>query len=221
MTQGSANALKKLLHQANEFREKSQKSLVVFDLDSTLFDVSPRLEQILHDFANLQSTLEKFPESAQILANAKTLPQDWGIRQALIRLDLHLHSEDFLRAVHKFWLESFFTNHYLQYDRIYPGAPEFVRRLYELGSEIVYLSGRDVRDMSAGTIEALHKFGFPIECERAQLVLKPIKGSDDAEFKKNWFLKVPPDQFQKIWFFENEPVNVSAIEKHLPHMEVW
>lgn len=220
MTQGSGKWLKKVLNQAAELQKSNQQTLAVFDLDSTLFDVSPRLERILHDFAELPETQKKYPETVFALRNAKTERTDWGIRQAIIRAGLHRQTTEFHEAVKNYWIASFFTNHYLQYDVVYPGAADYVRRLSNLGCDIIYLSGRDQTGMWDGTVEALKKHNFPLDPDHSQIVLKPVKGSDDAEFKRDWFLGIPQGKFAKIWFFENEPLNVNLIEQHLPEIDI-
>ena len=220
MTQSSGKWLKQILQQMKSLSQSQQKTLAVFDLDSTLFDVSPRLQQILHDFADRPEIQDRFPESIALLRTARTERSDWGIRQALQRAGLQTHSEEFHQAVKDFWIESFFTNHYLQYDQVYPGAAEFVTQAQASGCEIIYLSGRDHEGMWDGTLQALTQHGFPVNAPREQIVLKPIKGSDDALFKRDWFLKLPENEYARIWFFENEPVNVLAIQEHLPQVEI-
>lgn len=195
-------------------------TLAVFDLDSTLFDVSPRIRQILQDFAVHPEFSTRFPESTKVLKNLQTERNDWGIKDAIIRAGLHEHSENFLEDIKLFWKTHFFSNPYLHYDEPYPGATEFVQTLWQMGVEIVYLTGRDQERMGTGSFDVLKKWGFPVGQERAQLVLKPKAGLDDAKFKREWFDQVAWDKIQKSWFFENEPVNLIEIEKHHPHVDL-
>jgi len=92
------------------------RALLVFDLDSTLFDVSPRLERILLDYAADQEHQKRFPESCEILKNIKMLRSDWGIRNALIRAGLDDHHPEFDDSIKAFWKRTFFSNEYLHYD---------------------------------------------------------------------------------------------------------
>ena len=150
--------LQQSLTEAKSISQKQGKSLAVFDLDSTLFDVSPRLLRILHDFANLESTKKNFPEASQIMMGIEMKKTDWGIRNALIRAGLDHQHPDFHMHLKSFWEEKFFSNHYLQYDLPYEGAVEFVNNIAKAGAEIVYLTGRDVARMGTGSNEILKKW---------------------------------------------------------------
>lgn len=212
--------LQQSLTEAKNISQKQGKSLAVFDLDSTLFDVSPRLLRILHDFAHLESTKKNFPEASAIMQNIEMKKSDWGIRNALIRAGLDHHHPDFHMAIKAFWEEKFFSNHYLQYDKPYEGAVEFVNNVAKAGAEIVYLTGRDVARMGLGSGEILKKWGFPLEAPSSQLVLKPQKGMDDARFKSDWFFAIPKSAYKKIWFYENEPVNIHLVRAEHPEVEI-
>jgi hypothetical protein len=196
------------------------RGLFVFDLDSTLFDVSPRLERILMDYAALPEHQTRFPESCEILKNIRMLRSDWGIKNALIRAGLDDHHAEFHDSIKAFWKKTFFSSEYLHYDIPYEGAVEFVQKVAGFGCEIAYLTGRDVHRMGRGSDEVLRKWSFPLSIPKAQLVLKPQAGMDDAEFKTNWFRAIPYEAYDKIWFFENEPVNVNRVAQHLDHIEI-
>ncbi len=194
--------------------------LVVFDLDSTLFDVGPRIQQILHDFAHHEGFQKRFPEPVKMLKKAETQRADWGIKQAVLRAGLEHASEEFHDALKNFWIEKFFSNAYLHFDVPYDGAVEFVQSLDQLGAEIVYLTGRDIYRMGVGSAEVLHKWKFPLNGPKSRLVLKPDKGLNDAAFKSNWFAELPTEKYAKIWFFENEPVNINQVLLDHQHVEI-
>ncbi|MEZ0391871.1 MAG: HAD family hydrolase [Pseudobdellovibrionaceae bacterium] len=212
--------LQKILTEISNLRASGQSVLVVFDLDSTLFDVSPRLKKILHDFAEVPEHQQRFPESVEILKKIETYRSDWGIKNAVIRAGLDSHHPDFHKCLKEFWMKHFFSNEYLHFDIPYEGAVEFVLELWNLGADIVYLTGRDVHRMGPGSREILLKWGFPLDDERAILVLKPQKGMDDAEFKSDWFAAVPTEKYGKTWFFENEPVNVNLVRLQHQHVSI-
>ncbi|MEN0059941.1 MAG: HAD family hydrolase [Bdellovibrio sp.] len=211
--------LQQILDALQNLSQEKKKTLVVFDLDSTLFDVSPRLERILLDFAALPFNQDKFPEEISLLKNAKTLRSDWGIQAALQRAGLSPQSVAFHTAVTEYWKKNFFSNHYLQFDRPYEGALEFVKAIDNLGAEIAYLTGRDVERMETGSVEVLEHWGFPLH-EHATLVLKPHRSLDDAQFKTDWFIEKDKKNYEKIYFFENEPVNLLHLEQFCPHVEM-
>jgi hypothetical protein len=212
--------LRQILGQIKNISENGGKSLAVFDLDSTLFDVSPRLQRILLDFAENPENQKKFPESVQVLKTIQTQRSDWGIKQSLIRSGLDNHSTEFHQAVRQFWIESFFSGRYLKYDLPSDGAVDFVNQVHEAKCEIVYLSGRDQPGMEKDTRQVLQSWKFPLDDQASRLVLKPQKGMDDAKFKRDWFLEIPDDVYTRIWFFENEPMNVNLIRQHLPNIEI-
>jgi hypothetical protein len=204
--------LEQILTEIRQFKSRGVASLVVFDLDSTLFDVGPRLERILTDFAKIPDFQKRFPDQIQHFKNIKFERRDWGIKNMLIRAGLDHHHPEFEEAVRDFWREHFFSNEYLKYDRPYAGAVKYVQSLAEAGAELAYLTGRDVHRMGTGSEQVLRDWDFPLS-ERAQLVLKPHRSMDDALFKKDWFNSLPVGQFAKVWFFENEPVNIRLIQE--------
>ncbi|MBK9323339.1 MAG: HAD family hydrolase [Bdellovibrionaceae bacterium] len=219
MTQ-SSHLLRQILVKIAALQSQGRKSLAVFDLDSTLFDVSPRLQQILMDFAAFPLHKKLFADQIQHFKNIRTERKDWGIKNALERAGLDKHHPEFLAAVRDFWIERFFSNEYLQFDLPYDGAVEYVTKVANLGADVVYLTGRDVQRMGAGSALILKKWGFPLDDIQTQLVLKPHKDLDDAEFKTNWFASLPTNKFTDIWFFENEPVNILHLREQLPHVNI-
>lgn len=219
MTQPS-QCLRKILTEISDLNSQGLRTLVVFDLDSTLFDVSPRLKKVLHRFAEVPEHQSQFPEACEILKKVETYRTDWGVKNAVVRAGLDQHHPDFHDALKAFWLKSFFSNEYLEFDIPYEGAVEFVKDLEKLGTEIVYLTGRDVARLGKGSREVLLKWGFPLDDQKHKLVLKPEKGMDDAQFKSDWFALLPADHYARVWFFENEPVNVNLVRLRHQRVEI-
>ncbi|WP_295904959.1 HAD family hydrolase [uncultured Bdellovibrio sp.] len=211
--------LSQILVNIQDLTKQGKKSLVVFDLDSTLFDVSPRVERILLDFAAAPINQKRFPEQVALFNKIKTMRTDWGIQNALQRAGLDGHHPEFQEAVREYWQKHFFSNHYLQFDNPYEGAIEFVQAVDQAKAEIVYLTGRDVERMGTGSVEILHQWGFPLH-ERAKLVLKPHRSMDDAQFKTDYFVEAEKKDYAKIYFFENEPVNLHHLMQFCPHVEM-
>lgn len=211
--------LEQILVNIQDLSHQGKNSLVVFDLDSTLFDVSPRLEKILLDFAASPLNQKRFPEQVALLRNIKTLRSDWGIVGALTRAGLDGHHQDFQDAVRAYWQKSFFSNHYLQFDEPYEGAVEFVNAVIQAGAQVAYLTGRDVERMGGSSGEILEQWGFPLN-EQAELVLKPHRSMDDAQFKTDWFIAAEKKNYETIYFFENEPVNLVHLAQHCPKVQM-
>ncbi len=203
--------LNEILKIAGEYVAQNLRILAVFDLDSTLFNVSTRTQKILSEFAELHDV--------ERLKIVEVRHEDWGIKEAVLRAGLSLESDlELLKQLRDFWSERFFTSEYLHYDVPYAGAISFVQELSETGCEIQYLTGRDHTRMYKGTLEVLRKWGFPLE--EKNLFLKPKKEQDDELYKEDWFKNLKPHEYKKIFFFENEPVNVNAILSSSPEVEI-
>lgn len=206
--------LKNILNQLQQISNSGQRSLVVFDLDSTLFDVSPRLERILLDFAMIPFNQRRFPQHIPALLKIKTLRQDWGIVGALQRAGLDSVDSEFQEAILSYWKNSFFSNHYLQFDNVYEGALEFVQAVDAAGSEIAYLTGRDVDRMGVGSIENLRQWNFPLH-DKAKLILKPHRSLDDAQFKTDWFIEQAKESSRKaIQAAQNQADNLNDLMEY-------
>lgn len=196
---------------------ESVRNVCVFDLDSTLFNVSPRTEQILKEFAVENNR----PDFSKINVN----PKDWGLKEILIRAGFdmsgqHIENIKNHQNLVQYWTDKFFSNFYLHYDTPYLGAVNFVQTLFEKNIEIHYLTGRDTPRMGQGTREVLLKWGFPLASDQ-HLHLKPHRELDDHEFKLNWVIHFKKQKKDAaIYFFENEPVNINAIGKNVPDLKI-
>ena len=203
--------LNEILNISSTNAAQKLRTLAVFDLDSTLFNVSTRSQKILDEFADLHHLNH--------LKNVEIKIEDWGLKEALIRAGYKPDDElQLLKDLKHYWSERFFSNEYLHYDVPYLGAISFVQDLSDTGCEIYYLTGRDQKRMQQGTIEVLYKWGFPLKLDN--LFLKPERSIDDEIFKLEWFRNLNHAQFQNIFFFENEPVNINAIVQYCPEVEV-
>jgi hypothetical protein len=97
-----------------------------------------------------------------------------------------------------------------------PGASAFVNACYTAGASIVYLTGRDLPNMSVGTFASLRDLGFPIGVVASTLVTKPTYDMPDTEFKR----AVAP-AFSRVGHviasFDNEPANINLFLEYHPH----
>jgi len=203
--------LNEIIKISRELCAQNLRSLAVFDLDSTLFNVSTRTRQILNEFA------EAYNQPA--LKSVEVKMEDWGIKEAVFRAGYTIEKDqELLKNLRDFWRDRFFSNDYIHYDVPYAGAVAYVLELAETGCEIKYLTGRDQQRMGKGSEEVLKKWGFP--CEKGQLILKPERTLDDELFKNDWFLALERKPYSKIYFFENEPVNINAVAKSCPEVEI-
>lgn len=193
---------------------------MAFDLDSTLFNVAPRMEKILREFADQPEHRERFPEHIPHFSKIRVQRGDWDLLDSLERAGLNGATPEFEASLREFWFPRFFSNPYLHFDEPYPGARSYVQTLVDRGADIVYLTGRDVHRLGHGTREVLRKWKFPLDEKRARLALKPDKTMDDPKFKTDWFVQLPRDAYHDIWFFENEPANIHPLRLEVAHVKV-
>ncbi|RME14139.1 MAG: HAD family hydrolase [Bdellovibrio sp.] len=198
--------------------KESTSLLVVFDLDSTLFDVSPRSQKILQDCSQDSEFQALFPEEWPLLHKVQVRPTDWGIRESLLRSPIKAHLS-FFEHVQKFWKKHFFSDTYLHLDRPYPGAVPFVQSIYNAGAHIIYLTGRYQTRMMHGTVQSLKKHGFPLEENMENLIMKPSESEKDETYKVE-VLKTLEKQYSRIWFFENEPVIIQHTLRQCPSINI-
>ena len=196
-----------------------EKALAVFDLDSTLFHVNPRNLAVLRAFAETPTYKTKYPEAVEILAEVKTLAETYHIREQIHHLGLGDQEKSFYEELFEFWKKRFFSDDFLDFDEPYPGAVQFTQELYKNGVHIMYLTGRDVGRMRIGTERSLTRWGFPFGKPNVELVLKPHRSMDDAEFKADYLSELREDH-APVWFFENEPQNIHLVEKKAPHVKI-
>lgn len=217
-TMASDLVLNRILREAEQCARDGGRFLAVFDLDSTLFDLTLRVSKIIDAFAEDPKWREKYPIECKILEEMQVHRTDWGIAEALIRAGLHESDHPaFYRDLHDFWAKCFFSDDYLHHDEPLPGAVDFVKDLRTRGAEIMYLTGRDVPRMFKGTEQSLRDRGFPVGLQGVHLILKPVARMDDAEFKRD-VLRDALRDYQRIWLFENEPVNLNLVARDLPQI---
>jgi len=206
---GNAEVLKEVLARTQKVLDEKKLPVLIFDLDSTLFHVSPRSLVILKDW--IQSS------AISILPDLKTEDMGYSIEDVWNKRGLSTETgESFrhLKEAKNYWRQRFFSNEYLHHDEPHPGAVQFVRRLHEMGAKIVYLTGRDVPLMAFGTVDQLRSNGFPIEIERTRLILKPKRNIDDLVFKKG-VCTAATEWGEVVASFENEPKNLVAMQEAL------
>lgn len=212
-----SNLLMSILDEARAANTKGDRLDVVFDIDSTLFCVSPRTEAILNRLSNDTELLDKFPEFTKKLAHLKATSKDWGIRTILERARFTATIE-FFEALRKKWSSQFFSSDYLHIDEPYPGAIEYLNELHQAGARIRYLTGRDAPNMGKGTRAAFEMWKIPLELPEF-LLMKPDTQRHDAEFKRDTLKRIYGEE-RGIWFFENEPVIINLVRKALPRIKI-
>jgi hypothetical protein len=209
--------LKEVIQRTEKSLAAGRLPVIVFDLDSTLFDVSRRSFEILRDWLQHPETAT-FTETRERLSDLSpgdmrySLEDVWEIKKIpydTAPFDHHL------KHAKQFWRKRFFNHDYLGHDEPTPGAVGFVKRLHEMGAMVVYLTGRDIPLMAFGTFDQLRSHGLPIETARTRLILKPKRHIDDLEFKTGAAGTITT-YGEVIATFENEPKNLVAMAKVFP-----
>lgn len=195
-------------------RERDQKPVFIFDLDSTLFSTQQRNHAILREFIERIGAPADFQAIAVRLTSAE---MGWNVIDDLRRRGFR-HEATLDRLKH-FWHKRFFTDDYLAHDRPLPGAAAYVTAAHQAGAHVYYLTGRDEPGMGRGTRLSLRVHGFPPEGERVILRLKPAFEEADLVFKRRVLGEL--DHLGPVRAaFENEPANANLFAEHFPDATV-
>ncbi len=200
-----------------EAKKSGPAPVLLLDLDSTLYEVGSRSWQILKEWITTPESRE-FSKIRERIAGMKRSELGYSLLETFSQLGFSVmdtHVEAALANANQFWAKRFFTDDYLAYDEVYPGAPEFVQKAYDLGAEVIYLTGRDEPGMGKGTRARLLKDHFPFEMDRTHLVLKKAFELDDLDHKAKAtdFVKTVGSL---VASFENEPPNLVTLSDIFP-----
>lgn len=186
-------------------------ALAVIDIDSTIVDTAPRNRRIL------ESAVRRFPELEQVVPLLTRDDLGWGAaRNAARRAEL---DEARGEELFQYWRARFFSNPWLAYDRPYPGAASLLQQLRARDIGIIYLSGRDIPNMKAGTLESLTAHGFPTG-RGTRLLLKPDPMMPDLAFKREACEHIA-GMGTVVLALENEPGNANALKAAFPAAHVF
>jgi len=190
-----------LISSFDQALNEQKKPLFVFDLDSTIFNVSPRNQAIFDLYLSLN--IKNNEELLKFNSKTKLTAQDWGLDPYT---DLLGGPESLLRKqAIIFWRKHFFAGTFLPTDRPYPYAVESIKKMADRGAHIKYLTGRDNFRMREGSLAQLKHWGLPLKKD-SDLITKPHKGMSDGPYKKEaleGLLNCFHDS--KVFFLDNEP----------------
>ena len=188
------------------------RGVVVFDLDSTVFDNRPRQALILREFGRARG----------IAAFASARPEhitSWSLREAMRNLGLdEAEAARVGPEARAFWRERFFTSEYCVHDHPIPGAVAFTCDVLGRGGTVAYVTGRHL-PMGDGTRACLGAFGFPLpDGERVHLALKPDFATSDDAWKEGVRDRVGDiaGGGRVLAVFDNEPAHVNTYAAHFP-----
>jgi len=198
--------------------QKKEKSLFVFDMDSTLFCMKYRTQAIIKDCLKDSLFCEQFPEHLNTIRQVEVTERDWSVEEIMSRYGFS-RDESFVQAIQKIWKKSFFTNNYLHLDKPYNGCVSFVRHIFQSGAKVYYLTARNRATMYEGTVLSLKFWNFPLENEE-HLIMKKQTKMEDA-FYKTEHLKKLTQKSDTILFFENEPVILNKVAQTIPQIHLF
>lgn len=201
---------KQVYNQIKAQIETGNSVLVLFDLDSTIFNVSHRSQAIINELCENQDFKAKFPDSVEKLQKLKLTYRDWGIFEALKKSKIEAPLE-FFEIINKTWKKNFFINEYIKYDRVYDGVVDYVHQVQKTVTQLAYLTGRNRPFMGEGTEASLLQHGLPFTKEAVELFMKPEKGGIDELYKES-VVRDFVGEFDHIWVFDNEPVILNHLE---------
>ncbi len=185
-------------------------SLVVFDLDDTLFSTNDRHLRILSEYAGLIEGRD--PASAALLRSIQREKLQYQIVDTAKNAGL---ADALVKDLKDFWFARFFRNQYLLEDSVVPGAVEFCAAVAARGGVVVYVTGRDER-MREGTEQSFARHGFPTpDGGKVKLVLKPRFDTPDVEFKTEVLGRLA-EMGRVIASFENEPTHINLFRDAFP-----
>ncbi len=189
---------------------------VVFDLDSTLFDVSQRTKKIVYTFIQLPHIMKKFPKECRKVKTIGIKFKDWGLKDTFQKYGSGF-SKDFVKYLNVFWQEHFFRGESFQYDLPYKGAVDFVQKLAKNQNQIFYLTARSEKSRTH-TQKVLKKWSFPVIHDH--LFLKKEDFQDVDSIYKTYVIRLLAKRFEEVWFFDNDPKNLLRIEKEAPEVQI-
>jgi hypothetical protein len=200
-------------------KKPNKNDFFILDIDSTLVTTHQRNQAILSEW--VQNHRTTYPEDCKQLSTAQCEFGDYGLVNALERIQFREINPGSYELLQEFWRTHFFSNKFLHVDVPTRGAVHWVQELEERGIGFCYLTARHHKAMWEGTLSSLDKMGFPID--ETLLYLKKDLQQADEEYKAVQMEKVLLEHAEKsIWFIDNEPVVLNRIHQEFPQVHlVW
>jgi len=208
----SRPVLAMILARVVECVRQGSMPVVVYDLDSTLFNTGGRNKAIFLSFCD--DYCHKFPALADFGERADEVAGSWNIVEQL--QSMGFEEREGLNELRGYWADRFFTDQWLGHDFPYAGAAHFVRESHARGSFVYYMTGRHVNGMHLGTVDNLVRDSFPCFESRVSIHLKPSFEMADHKFKRAALEGVRSMYGQVVATFENEPGNSNLFLEHFP-----
>lgn len=190
--------------------QSAGKGVLVFDLDSTVFDNRPRQARIVREYGKAKNLAPLTSCQAFHFTNG------WDLKHACIAVGMsEPDAESIFRDLKAFWGARFFTTPYCRDDIEIVGAPRYLQACVKTGAKLVYVTGRH-EEMRAGSIEAMARCGMPVpEGAKVVLMMKPtLRETDDAY--KRVAHQLLDEMGPVLAAFDNEPTHVNDYSTRFP-----
>lgn len=185
------------------------KSVLAFDLDSTVFDNRARQVRILSEYG-------RFKNLAPLVAShVDHWKSGWDLKGAMMAAGLpEVDAERLYKEAKAFWAERFFTSEYCIEDTEMTGAAAFLHACVATGAQVVYVTGRH-EAMRDGTVACFKKCGMPVPGGTVTLLMKPSLQEDDDVYKRAAHQQLET-MGTVIAAFDNEPRHANDYARRFP-----
>lgn len=185
------------------------RGLMIFDLDSTVFDNRPRQARILREYGVAKNLL---PLQACTAAHWSS---GWDMVSAMVACGL---APQLAQAHHTeakaYWGARFFTSDYCLEDIPEPGAVDYLRRVLETGTQLVYVTGRH-EAMRKGSVDCMARHQMPVPGGKVRLLMKPETTQSDDQYKRDTHAQLRT-MGEVVAAFDNEPTHVNDYARTFP-----
>ncbi len=187
-----------------------ERSITVFDLDSTLLDNGPRQAAILREYGTELGISELMQSKAEHWVS-------WDVGEAMSNGGLSPEGVEKHREPFKaYWRERFFTSEYCVVDEMVHGARGFVQAVLDAGGKVFYVTGRH-EEMRVGTVSCFQRLEFPLPNEGdVRLLMKPTLAEDDDVYKLRTYAELS-EQGTVVAAFDNEPTHINGYHTAFPN----
>lgn len=185
-------------------QKSGPSGLLVFDLDSTVFDNRPRQARIVREFGAAKNL------EALTTCQPWHFTSGWDLRGATGSCGLPAHeSEAIYPELKAFWQERFFTSEYCEDDIEIVGAPRYLHALDYVKARVIYVTGRH-EDMRVGTEACIERCRMPMPSRggHVQLLMKEKLRDDDDAFKRQTHERLKA-MGTVLAAFDNEPMHIN------------
>ena len=192
-------------------QKSGPSGLLVFDLDSTVFDNRPRQARIVREFGAARG----LPALQQ--CQPWHFTSGWDLRGATTACGLGAKESDAIYAALKaFWQERFFTSDYCRDDIEIVGAPRYLHALDYAKARVIYVTGRH-EGMRVGTEACLERCRMPMPSAggHVQLFMKPELRDDDDAYKREAHAHLK-SMGTVLAAFDNEPTHINDYAAKFP-----